>query len=183
MRKATLTFILFLFLPAPALGSTMLALDLSELTLAAQEVVIAEVIGERAEPVRGGIVTRVVVRVEHGVVGRSGPGDELEIVVPGGELDGVGMLVHGAPRLTLGERYLLFLRRHEPEYQIVGLSQGVYRLMRSPETGSLVVSPPENLPGLVRLSEGRFQPAEPAIPRPTPLEDVIARVREAHHGR
>lgn len=183
MHKSALTFIVLLTLPVTAQASTMLALDLAELTLASQEIVVAEVVGQRAEPVPGGIVTRVVVRVEQGIVGISGAGDELEIILPGGELDRVGMLVHGAPRLTSGERYLLFLRSHEPEFQVVGLAQGAFPLERSVDSGEIVVASPGNLPGLVRLSAGRFEPAQPAISRPTPLDVVIARVQEAHRGR
>lgn len=172
-----------LLVPLAATASTMLALDLGQLTRAADEVVVGEVIGLQAEPIRGGIITRVTVRVEAAVAGRAGEGDELEIVVPGGEFDGIGMLVHGAPRLVHGRQYLLFLRRHAPEYQVVGMAQGAWPLRRASDTGRLMVTLPPNLPGLVRARDGRLEPARPAIDRPTPLDDVILRVREVHHAR
>ena len=158
-------------------ASTMLALDLAELTARADDVVLATVIGARAEPARGLIVTRVLVRVEVTVAGRSGPADELEVIVPGGELDGLGLLVQGAPRLEPGRRYLLFLERTNPSFRVVGMAQGAMPVEED-RRGRLLVEPPEGLPGLVRPVGGRLVPALPAVSAATLLDEVTARVRE-----
>jgi hypothetical protein len=182
-RRIPLLLTICVMIPTSARASTMLALDLTELARSADVVVVAEVLGLQAEPARGGIVTRVLVRVETQVAGQSSAGDELELLIPGGELDGLGMLVHGSPRLEPGRRYLLFLRQHTPEYRIVGLAQGALPLQPSGASGGMMVTTPSNLPGLVRLRNGRLQPAQPAITAPTALHDVIATIREARHGR
>jgi hypothetical protein len=176
--------IAFLLVPVPVSASTALALDLAALARAADEIVVVEVVGLRAEPFPGGaIVTRVTALVERRVAGRTVIGEAIDVIVPGGELDGLGMLVHGAPRLEPGGRYLLFLRRVSPEYQVVGLAQGAMPLRRSAATGEEVVTTPTNLPGLVREVRGRLEPASPAVARPTPLEQVVVRIDEARHGR
>ena len=157
----------------------MIALDLAELAARANEVVVADVREAVAEPAHGGyIVTRVVVRVVETVAGSSGPADEIDVIVPGGVLDGVGLLVHGAPQLSPGQRYLLFLERTGSAYGVVGMAQGAFEVQRT-RSGDALVVPPTNLPSLVRPREGALRPAGPAIVAPTPLRRVVDEVRRA----
>jgi hypothetical protein len=166
-----------------AAASTMIALDLEELTLAADEVVVADVVDARAEPAQGGmIVTRLTVRVETGLAGTRTRSDELEVVTAGGELGRAGVYVYGAARLRLGQRYLLFLRRRDIGFTIVGQAQGALPVT-NPTRGEPVVQPAEDLPRLVRRRDGRLVDASAAITSPTPLAQVATRIVEASHGR
>jgi len=168
---------------AEASATTTIALDLGELSVAADEVVVARVITSTPEPAQGMIVTRHVVEVESSIAGVAGPWDDLEVITAGGELDGLGVLVHGAPRLRTGQRYLLFLRHTGNAFVVVGQAQGALRVHEDAGTGDTVVEPAEALPSLVRMERGRLVSAIAAVVAPTPLDTVIAAVREARHGR
>lgn len=166
-----------------AAATTMIALDLAELTLGADEVVVADVVEARAERAQGGmIVTRLTVRVETGLAGTRTRADELEVVTAGGELGRSGVVVHGAARLRTGQRYLLFLRRRGVGFTIVGQAQGALPVT-APARGEPIVQPAEGLPRLVRRRNGRLVDASAAITRPTPLAQVAARIAEVSHGR
>lgn len=63
----------------------------------------------------------------------------LEVAVPGGTYEGVTYSFGGTPELKAGEEYLLFLwTGPSGRTQIVGLSQGVFRVLR--RSGGVVVT-------------------------------------------
>jgi len=58
----------------------------------------------------------------------------LEVAVPGGTYEGVTYSFGGTPELKAGEEYLLFLwTGPSGRTQIVGLSQGVFRIVPRPD--------------------------------------------------
>jgi hypothetical protein len=62
---------------------------------------------------------------------KGGPIAGLELAVPGGTYQGVTYSFGGTPELTAGEEYLLFLwTGPSGRTQIVGLSQGAFRVVR-----------------------------------------------------
>lgn len=181
-RIVAITVACFILAISTSDASTFIALDIDDLAMAADEVVVGTVVSSQAEPARGTIVTRFVVRVETSVSGGTTPADELEIVAAGGELDGIGVMVHGSPRLAVAQRYLLFLRNHQSEYTVVGLAQGALPIREERSNGELLVAPAENLPSLVRRNQGQIISSPSAITSPTRLDLVISRIREARHG-
>jgi hypothetical protein len=181
-RFIALTTVALIAMNGSSAASTLVALDVDELALAADEVVVATVVSSQAEAVSGTIFTRYRVRVNTAVGGLSTPGDELEVIAAGGELNGIGVLVHGAPRLTVTERYLLFLRRHHSAHGVVGSAQGALPIREDVHTGDLLVDPPDDLPRLVRHDQGRLIPTAFALTGPTRLEHLLVRIREARHG-
>jgi hypothetical protein len=65
---------------------------------------------------------------------KGSPTPGLEIAVPGGTYQGVTYSFGGMPELKAGEEYLLFLwTGPSGRTQIVGLSQGVFRVLRRAE--------------------------------------------------
>jgi hypothetical protein len=69
------------------------------------------------------IHTVVTVAVERRVAGETGR--QIQVRVPGGQVDGVGQVVHGAPSFQLGERVLLFLTTWEDgAAKVLGYVQG-----------------------------------------------------------
>lgn len=179
---ATLIVVCFIVAISSAAASTLISLDIEELAIAADEVVVASVLSSQAEPARGTIVTRYLIRVETSISGRATPTEELEIIAAGGELDGIGVLVHGAPRLTVDRRYLLFLSRHHSEHIIVGSAQGALPIRVDRSSGEHFVEPAENLPRLVRQEQGQLVSSQSALSGPTRLELLISRIQEARHG-
>ena len=52
-------------------------------------------------------------RVDEAIRGSFAAGDVVEIVEPGGTVDGVTLVIPGAPRFAPGEKVLLFLDQRE----------------------------------------------------------------------
>lgn len=124
-----------LMVAAPAARATTMPERSPEQVAALSELVVeATVISSRVERTGGRLVTVREVRV--GEVLRSAlPADVvlprvLTVVLPGGELDGLGQRVAGTPSLQVGQRYLLCLSA--PFWRgartVVGLWQGVWRV-------------------------------------------------------
>jgi hypothetical protein len=134
-----------LLLAAGALASTAVQMDVPGLTRAASDVVRVRVSSSRSAWTEGHrhLITLVEVEVLERWKG-SGPW-RLQVVQPGGELDGVGQRVAGVPALAAGEEAVLFLERHGPGHSVVGLAQGVYRVER---TSGEVRAVPAELHGL-----------------------------------
>jgi len=81
------------------------------------------------------IYRHALVTVEQTHGGRASgtlPGKTLQVVLPGGTLDGIGQLVPGSPELVPGTEVVLFLERVRHGYTPVGLGLGVFRVERSP---------------------------------------------------
>jgi len=150
--------LLTLLVAGTALASTAVRLDASSLTAAATDVVDGNVIS--SSPVwtadHRRIVTHVVVEVRD--TWKGGAGGRITVVQPGGELDGIGQRVSGVASLQPGERVVLFLERSGPYHRVVGLAQGVYRVV--PVAGSNELrAVPAALDGLELVSPPGQTPA------------------------
>jgi hypothetical protein len=67
------------------------------------------------------------------------PGSSLDIAVPGGVLNGMQQPVAGAPALTPGQDYVIFLWTGKSGLtQVIGLSQGLFTVSTS--GGQVIVS-------------------------------------------
>jgi hypothetical protein len=104
----------------------------------------------------------------------------LRFRVPGGTLGRLRRIVVGAPEFELGERVVIFLGAQGPTVPyVVGLSQGVFRIVAAKDASSSVVVPPplvsRSVPGAVVV---RGDPSR----RPMPLADFEQRVRELAGG-
>lgn len=85
--------------------------NLGELARTSDAVVVA--VAGRSDSVHRGsmIVTRTPFQVAENVAGTPTRGISVTVEVPGGEVDGTGWAVAGAPRFAAGETYMLFLKR------------------------------------------------------------------------
>jgi hypothetical protein len=58
---------------------------------------------------------------------KASPGQDIEVAVPGGSVNGVRQVAIGAPELTAGAEYVVFLWTGRSGLtQIIGLSQGLF---------------------------------------------------------
>jgi len=139
MRRSALThpvrwsLIWPLLLLAPlARASVVVALSVEDLARRSDLVVLGQVVSLQAiwASDRRHIYRRVVVRVEESWKVGACP-EEVEVVVPGGELDGLGEKVVGEPALAAGMRGVFFLERAGTTHRFVGLAQGFFEA--SPE--------------------------------------------------
>jgi hypothetical protein len=100
---------------------------------------------------------------------------QMEVAVPGGSLRGVRQTVAGAPVLTTGQEYVLFLWTSRTGLtQVIGLSQGMFQL-RSDASGNTVVTRAASGEAMVDRN-GRLVEDQGTSSR---LEDFRARVRGA----
>jgi hypothetical protein len=89
---------------------------------------------------RKGIETLVTLETETYLKGSLGT--IVQFRVPGGTLGRFSSVVVGAPQFTIGQRVILFLGSRGPTVPyVLGLSQGVFRLVQSAQ-GDWIVTPP-----------------------------------------
>lgn len=118
-------------LALPARATSMPERTAAEVAAESELVVEATALSSRTAWVGGRIVTFTELRIERALRAR----DELvpaavTVALPGGELDGIGQRVAGAPRLLVGGRYLLCLSAEVlgGARTVVGLWQGAWRV-------------------------------------------------------
>jgi hypothetical protein len=71
----------------------------------------------------------------------SQPASQIDFGVPGGSLNGLIQRFSGAPSLTVGHDYVLFLWTSKTGLtQIIGLSQGLFSVVSTPGAAPTVVS-------------------------------------------
>ena len=175
MRPVRTFSFLTLLAAGTALASTAVRLDTPALTAASTDVVDAKVVSSSSEWTADHrrIVTHVVIEVRDTWKGTAH--GRVTVVQPGGERDGIGQRVSGVAPLQLGERVVLFLERSGPYHRVVGLAQGVYRVV--PVEGSNELrAVPASLEGLELVSP----PGQtPEARTPMPLSELRTSVQAA----
>jgi|GEM_PF-1012976 len=134
-RQASLFFVLVTGFSSPAWALILKHMELEDLAVEAHCVVFGTVVKmeSRFDPHTNNkrIVTDVSIEVQRVIAGDA---EKIVVVtVPGGEVDGKGQLVPGAPRFMVGEEVLLFLSRRPDSierYSLVGFTQGVFKVVR-----------------------------------------------------
>lgn len=108
----------------PALATTMVALSEADLVRLSRVVAVVEVVSLQVKRAGPRLYTEATLRVARPVKGAKA-GEELVVIVPGGELGEWAQRVEGAPRLTEGETSLVFLEPSDARrMRFVGLEQG-----------------------------------------------------------
>ena len=103
----------------------------------------------------------------------------MQFRVPGGSLGRFRSIVVGAPQFALDDRVVVFLGARGPSVPyVVGFSQGVYRLVRSGDGSTWLVTPPAMLPAAGAVTIVRGDPQR----RPLPLSDFEQQVRALAGG-
>jgi hypothetical protein len=168
--------LLTLLVAAPAVATTMVRLDLSELTWIADVVVQGEVVASQAERMPGQqyLQTATRVRAVQVLKGHVSEGDVIDVVEPGGRLGDEETRIPSGVVFAPGERVLLFLERRGGELVCVGMDQGKLTLVAEAHTArdALVrVTPPRGL--------ASFDETEVRLPaRRLYLDDVQERIRQ-----
>ncbi|MFK7987073.1 MAG: hypothetical protein AB8I08_13700 [Sandaracinaceae bacterium] len=154
------------------------ALSLSELVTRSQHVVVVTCVGESTERDSARrIVTDYRLQVEDVMHGPSSVGDLLLMRSLGGVEGDIGMHVEGEPHLTVGGRYVVFLRMLSDGRTLrpVGMSQGVMAVQE--EAGVQQVHPGgQGLALRQRVRGGQLIAAPPALLHPEPLDALRERV-------
>jgi hypothetical protein len=175
-----LFFVLAVALACPARATVLVPADLGELSRDARAIVrgrVARLDAQWTED-RGTIETIVTLEVEGYLKGALG--STLRFRTPGGDLGRYRSIVVGAPEFAIDEHVVVFLGARGPSVPyVLGLSQGVFRLVRADDTGGWMVTPPVTLaaaPGSARIVRGDISR------RTVPLADFEQRVRALASG-
>ena len=168
---------LFLLLAVPSRATTIIPADLGELSRDARAIArgrVAAVDSQWTED-RGTIETMVTLEVESYLKGALGP--MLRFRVPGGELGRFRSIVVGAPAFAVDQRVVVFLGARGPSVPyVLGLSQGVFRIVRALDNSGWLVTPPAILPaGAGTVAAGPIVRGDPSR-RALPLADFEQRV-------
>jgi hypothetical protein len=133
-----------LIAPATAQATTFAAVEFTQLVLEANAIAHGRVVARRAQwapGTRREIETIVTLHVSEWLKG--GPGDTVEIRVPGGEVGAYRSVFVGAPVFREGDEVVLMLRGMPPALpHVLGLSQGAFRVTSVAGSETRVVTPP-----------------------------------------
>ncbi len=161
---------------APAHASSVLALELPQITASADQVVVGDVMSAKSawSPRRRVIVTTVEISVVEIWKGEMPRERKLTIVQTGGSVGDIEMKVHGLCTFTVGERAVLFLRGTGVS-SVVGLGQGKRLLTFDAAGGRWIAGAPDRSAAVTLDAQGRIQPAAPESAMP--LDDLRRSVR------
>jgi hypothetical protein len=136
-----------LALTLPVRATVIVPADLGELSRDARAIVRGRVAALDAQWTddRGSIETIVTLEVESYLKGALGA--ILRFRVPGGELGRFRSIVVGAPDFAIDQHVVVFLGARGPSVPyVLGLSQGVFRLVRAVDDSGWMVTPPTIFP-------------------------------------
>jgi hypothetical protein len=167
-------------------SATMLEVwDTAKLTQESKSVQIGEVTSRYSswDPEKKMIYTYVNLRVDQTLKGK--PAQEVQIRLPGGEADGIRMIVHGVASFGNQERAVVFLQNDaDGAPVVVGMAQGKYRIIRNKATGeeTAVFQKPENLEFYTRGLSGQSRhvvsaPVERRVPLRLLIEEIQSAIR------
>lgn len=157
MLRIVMLSALAILAAASASATVLLPTDLGELSRSARSIARGRVVALEPHWTANRRTVETVVTLEADTYLKGSLGATVRFRVPGGELGRYRSIVVGAPRFAIGQLVVVFLGvRGASVPYVLGLSQGVFRLVRDSEGGWLV-TPSVILPatgGLVRIVRG-----------------------------
>ncbi|MGP0075180.1 MAG: hypothetical protein ACLPWF_24985 [Bryobacteraceae bacterium] len=120
-------------------GSTLQRLSLNDMIQKSTVIVRGTIQPGTSAALRGALIyTHYQVSVKTTYKGT--PGASIDVAVPGGALNGIQQPVAGAPALTAGQDYVMFLWTSKSGLtQVIGLSQGLFNVTTNAQ-GQTIVS-------------------------------------------
>jgi hypothetical protein len=171
MRTVLITIALSL-LGSSARATVMVPADLNELSHDAVAIARGRIVAVDAQWTDGRRGIETIVSLETETYLKGSLGDVVQFRVPGGSLGRFRNIVVGAPQFAIGQRVIVFLGSRGPTVPyVLGMSQGVFRLVQSPQ-GDWLVTPP----AIVTATDGPIVRGNLSL-RPSPLGDFERQVR------
>ena len=138
-----LVTILALALMLPVRGTTLEQMSLTEMILKSTAIVHAKVTGSYAALRGQDVYTHYQLQVSETLKPAGSLGNQaIDVAVPGGSAQGLRQLVAGAPAIAVGGDYVFFLWTSRSGLtQVIGLSQGLYRMTQDSAGNAIVVRP------------------------------------------
>ena len=165
MKKIAILLFVLLSWSHATRATTLLRLDLDDLTTESSAVVYGRIVASRVEwnPGRTLIYTVYTVEPMEYLKGRLGP--VFELYEPGGTLDGLQMSVAGVPALSVGQEAILFVWTDpHGQHQVTGFEQGAFPVRADPQTGLRIVDRVARL-GSARVASTVASPTSRILPQ------------------
>lgn len=189
LARSALALLLTTPLIAPSHATTVLKVDVKEMTSLSEWVVRARVIAvdNVVAADHGGPFTDVRIALDEVYRGPKdqlsadgAPAKELVIRLMGGKMDGgLAMKVPGMPRFAVGDAAVFFLERTATGLIPAGLEQGVWRLVKGPFGYEVVQQTVFDLNLVVRTPDGKLVPDAHGPHRTSRLlSSLVAEIRE-----
>jgi hypothetical protein len=152
-----------------ARASLMRAMDLSELTATAEQIVVADVakVESHWDKDHRNIYSTVEIRVWESWKGTAPADGKIVLRQPGGSVGEIEMTVVGMATFSVGERAVLFL----DHAGVVGMGQGKRQLRWDQASKSWLASPGEGSSAVHIDRHGRLRAVQPGPP------ETLARLR------
>ncbi len=160
----------------PAHATSIASLSLEQM-VDASDVIARGTVTDVWASIDGSVIdTHLTIKVEKSLKGTANlnTSGELEVLVPGGEVDGARSAVDGAPRYGVGEHvFVLLQERRDGSYLNIALNAGKYTIKQNPADGSDMVV--QFTVPYDRTWDYRFLP-NPSVDERLSLADLEARV-------
>jgi len=172
-----LAVLLFTLIPAASQAATLEKLTLDEMIQQSTDIVRGRVVGARVAE-RGPLVyTHWKIQISGRWKGDSAA--TMEIVTPGGAVNGVRQVFPGAPTLAEGTEYVLFLWTGKSKLtHVIGLTQGLFDL-KLDGAGVAMLSRPASTEVMIDPKTAREVDDEAVRMKLSDLSGRIRRVLEA----
>lgn len=132
---------------APARATTLERLSLGDMIAKSTSIVHAKVTSSYSALVGADIYTYYQLQVSEVLKLSGQSAQSLQVAVPGGTAKGWRQLVPGAPAIKIGGDYVLFLWISRSGLtQVIGLSQGLFRMTQDSTGNSILVRPVSEAP-------------------------------------
>lgn len=156
-------------------ATVIIPATLSQLTAEAVAIVVGRVVDIDTSWIDGRSAIETLVTVEADQYLKGNLGARVVFRVPGGEVGAFRNIVVGAPSFHRGEEVVLFLSAHGAGLPtVIGLSQGVFRVVTDRSSGRRLVTPPALL---VRSEEPERIQRGSRARQPVPMEAFASEVR------
>ena len=164
----------------PAVRATVLVpADLGDLVRGSQAIVHGRVVDVTAEWADGRRRIDSLVTIEAEQYLKGDFGERVTFRVPGGRIGRYRSVMVGAPSFAEGDEVVLFLGASGPSIPyVLGLSQGVFRVIEDPQTNARLVVPPPVVAGVDVQPVRRGDSGR----RPMPLDRFADEVRALASG-
>jgi hypothetical protein len=171
VRSIAIGLVLLFALPAQA--SRVERARLQDLVTGADLVVLGSAISAQSYLSGGRILTRVTITVGEVWSGVTPESPTIDVVTLGGVVGDIGQLVSGEAAIPVGSQVVLFLVRQGDVLRVLGLSQGLFRVVAVPGAPARIE---RRMQGLEWAGDG------PSEALPDRLDGLKARVLELRHA-
>lgn len=149
------SIVMYLLLVCQANATTFVPISIKKQIKKSGAIVQGEVLGLESIDRDGLIYTQVNLHLERWI-GVEVKNNHISVFYPGGELGGVRQVVHGAPKLNLGEKVVLMLTLNKDEMWVNNLGLGKFSIKRVGKKEIIVNQIFPDHPDVGQMELGKF---------------------------